>query len=362
MSIHFQTKPTTLFIILILTAFVVNLFGLQTIKATAVSKSELSRQITNQLAGVPKYQPEGNVLSANTKVPFFPRGYVYPIAELGNCDSKQSCFEYCERPGNLDFCAMVSFRNGVMNSDQLKKTLAFSNYLQQGYFESCDSLKGCENLCSDEFYNDQCNLLAQAIVSNTKVLGASDQNSEDGSVQNIFRQCEYDPTCLPNLGSTTLSIVEKVIQSGNAPGGCNNITECVQYCSVFDSIQCNNMLSQITQITETPSYDQIMGRVLSVSEETPVEDIAATTPTYEPQNSLSCMVNSQTNPPLGATDSELTDRFILSFGQCENQYGTTNQQVSNYSNSATRQVSNNMSRAIQCVLNKSSSAEILSCL
>lgn len=52
------------------------------------------------------------------------RGFVYPIAELGNCSSGADCFQYCQSSANLAVCANFSQRHGYMPNGPVPRVLA----------------------------------------------------------------------------------------------------------------------------------------------------------------------------------------------------------------------------------------------
>src|SRR3989344_9105259 len=44
-------------------------------------------------------------------------GVEFPVAELGNCGSKEACRAYCDEPGNMPACIDFAKAHGLMNRD-----------------------------------------------------------------------------------------------------------------------------------------------------------------------------------------------------------------------------------------------------
>ena len=332
----------------------------------ATTKLELTQRISQQLSSPQNESVGGAVLGQNVSVPFFPRGFVYPIPQLGNCSDKKSCYEFCEDSQNLDICSMVSYRNGSMTAEQLKKTLAFSSYLQAGYFASCDDLGSCAELCDTEAAQTDCAILATSLEQGSRVLGAQDTSDE--------QSYNYSVGSMTGFGDSMLGSLDYYINSGQAPYQCNNAQQCVEYCSVQQSnSECDSLFLKVAQATGVWNGETRPGRVLNVSSEEgslamPSEYAPEPTPPYEPQSYLGCITNKQstTSPPALATTQSSSpqegDVFADSVNQCDSQYNVTETQSQNYSNIGKQKAGEAISNISECILGLDSSLGIQACL
>lgn len=352
--------------LIILLATMLVIFGLgfpyTNTSAYATSKSDLAKQISSQFVSS-KTEGTGNVLSAKISIPFYPRGFVYPISQLGNCDSKRSCYEFCEQAENLQLCAMTSFRNGYMSADQLKQTLAFSNYLDSGYIAACDDYSGCVGLCNDEANRQQCNMLADGMRQGARVLGAQDVSSP--VFESIFTKGIQNNNYQES--GSVLSALDNLISEGQAPAGCVTAQQCQSYCSVSSNAGCDALFSKLSYATGMMSGFSLPGRVLNVSsddppapviEETPVE----TPPRYEPQGYLSCVMDDQSRAAPTEQGVRDADVFMDSASRCDQEHGAAASKLQQFVETGSQVAADSIFNVSQCMLSKESSADIYSCL
>jgi hypothetical protein len=358
----------------LLVAIVALIFFVLPVNVTtaATTKSELVQRISQDLgySASSSVNSSGTVLGDQQSVPFFPRGFVYPIAELGNCDSKTSCYEFCEQQENLEFCAIVSYRNGTMNSSQLKKTLAFSHYMRAGYFENCNDLGSCASICEQKDSREDCDLLAMTLDQGIRVLGATDNTTTNNI--SIIDYCEKNPGCYNDEYSgmnNAVAVMDTLIKSGRAPSFCKTSEQCEEYCSMSSSSACVDLYNNIAYMSGTLTEDQTIGRVLDATTDNlsgqdfanvqmPTDPIA-----YRPQGVLSCIIDTQTEPLNEAkTGTEQTDIFMYNTQRCDRSYNATQRQVNSFANSGQSQTMSNVSNIYTCVLGLSSSSQIERCL
>lgn len=332
----------------------------------ATTKLELTQRISQQLSTPQSASVSGAVLGQNVSVPFFPRGFVYPIPQLGNCSDKKSCYEFCEDSQNLDICSLVSFRNGSMTSEQLKKTLAFSSYLQAGYFASCDDLGSCAELCDTESAQADCAILAESLEQGSRVLGAQDTSNE--------QSYNYSVGSMTGYGDSMLSSLTSYINSGQAPYQCNNAQQCVEYCSVQQSnSECDSLFLKVAQDTGVWNGETRPGRVLNVSSEEgslimPTDYNPTPVQPYEPQSYLGCITNKQSTtstPAVTATEPtspQEGDVFADTVSQCDSEHSATESQSQNYTNIGKEKANEAISNISDCILGLESSLGIQACL
>jgi hypothetical protein len=188
-------------------------------------------------------------------------GITFPIAELGNCASKDECKTYCNDVTHIDACTAFASAHGLMNQDEVKSAKLFKDTLLQGggpggcktpsecaafcddiknieacvafgkehglkggdlktgekisaYIKAggvmpggCDSRQACEAYCKDLSHADECHVFALKVG-----LVGKDKN-ENGSA------------------SSTLQKLTDLASRGETPGGCKSKDECRAYCS-----------------------------------------------------------------------------------------------------------------------------------
>lgn len=123
---------------------------------------------------------EAVVLSAMQPKPTAPiqsyiRGYVYPIAELNWCDSKQGCFQYCDEISNVPVCAMFSERQGMMKPEMVSVAQRLAvGLLSNNKFANCNTASSCVEVCDKTEFASDCADLVTSYELNSRVLGASD--------------------------------------------------------------------------------------------------------------------------------------------------------------------------------------------
>lgn len=329
MSIRFLTNivKSTLVLTVALATFlpIVNVSRAQ----DYTTEKEFTTKLINQLGS--SSVPASKVLGQNVKVPFFPRGFTYPIPELDNCDSKEACKQYCEMGVNLEMCAMISFRMGMMDQTQLSKTLAFANYLNSDYLANCNSISECVRLCDDQSVQSECELLAMNLSSGTQVLGVSEELAYTLPSDSILNYCDSYADCT----------VPK--NSGTNP---NEILA-----SLFDRDTSGRVLNVSIEDLQNGGGTTDGGGVLNSPEP------------YQPTNYLSCVVNSQ----YGGTNTELIapeqfDQFSQDIDRCGTEHSPTQGQVDSFSSGGKQKVNTDTNAMVACFLGLTSGRDIASCI
>lgn len=185
----------------------------------------------------------------------------FPVAELGNCGSKQACKQYCDDSAHADQCVSFAEKHGLMNKDEAARARKFSGALREaGGPGGCKSPAACDAFCGDVANIDACVTFAER-------QGLSDNHIEEAkkiqkliksggqlpggctSKESCERYCsdvEHGEECLafaertglgprPEAGSNQPSVDQmrkfiELAKSGGTPGGCKSKETCERYC------------------------------------------------------------------------------------------------------------------------------------
>ncbi|MEK9166489.1 MAG: hypothetical protein AAB846_02030, partial [Patescibacteria group bacterium] len=124
-------------------------------------------------------------------------GLIYPIAELGGCESKEACKAYCDAPGNGNACLEFGLANNLILKEEADKTREREKELRKtGGPGGCITPDECKAYCADEAHLKEC----------------LDYGEKHGLIDS--RHAE----------------VAKNLASKNGPGGCRGANECRAYC------------------------------------------------------------------------------------------------------------------------------------
>lgn len=146
----------------------------------------------------------------------------FPIAELGNCNSKQECKTYCDKTENISACAAFAQSHGLISQQQKEKADKLSTALKSGPGPGgCTDATSCKNYCDDFSHGDDCATFAQ--------------------VHNLA----------PKEKIETAKKISDALKNGAGPGGCKTAEECKTFCSqrtnqsvCLDFAKSNGLISQ----------------------------------------------------------------------------------------------------------------------
>ncbi len=118
----------------------------------------------------------------------------FPIAELGNCSSREACKAYCEQGANKSACLAYAQKVGLMSKEKIAAAKIVISKKGPG---SCNSKDSCIAYCSDSSHREECLSFAQEhkLISEEKV-----------------------------------SLIKK-ISAGEGPGACTSAESCKAYCT-----------------------------------------------------------------------------------------------------------------------------------
>ncbi len=150
------------------------------------------------------------------------QGITFPIAELGNCGSKDDCRRYCEEPANMSACIEFAKRHGLMNEEEAQRAQNFAQVIRsEGGPGGCKSPRECEIFCRSIQNMETCLAFAEA------------HNIRDKYLDQARRILNY------------------LKAGGEMPGGCNSKESCEAYCGDFSHAEeCFNFAKRAGIIQE----------------------------------------------------------------------------------------------------------------
>ncbi|MBI4438015.1 hypothetical protein HY631_03650 [Candidatus Uhrbacteria bacterium] len=179
---------------------------------------------------------------------------VYPVAELGNCESKDACFTYCGEPTNYDACMAYAQEYELLEEEEIAEYLDVQELVATGGPGGCTDQASCDAYCGDLNNMSECLSFARdnglmdegQLEEATKVLaaleagyappgGCSDQTSCDAYCGDVSHAEE----CLSFAEAAGFMSEEEaneartmmtIMASGEMPGGCQSKEACDAYC------------------------------------------------------------------------------------------------------------------------------------
>ncbi|MBM3251016.1 MAG: hypothetical protein FJZ07_02165 [Candidatus Nealsonbacteria bacterium] len=85
---------------------------------------------------------------------------VFPVAELGGCESETECKSYCDNPENMEVCISFAEKHNLISKSELEKAKKFIAIGKQGP-GNCDSAASCEAYCNDITNIEECLAFAE---------------------------------------------------------------------------------------------------------------------------------------------------------------------------------------------------------
>ena len=201
----------------------------------------------------------GIVAKAQTDDDVRGAGITFPVAELGNCGSKEKCKAYCEEPGNMEACIAFAEKHSLMSKEEASRAKQFSGKLRTaGGPGGCRSPKECETFCGDLNNIETCVAFAEEhgggeeVTRGKKMVAYLKSGGQLPGSCTSKESCEaycHDVThaeeCLafaektgmgPDDGHSRPEDIEKIkkfgalAKSGETPGGCTSKEGCEAYC------------------------------------------------------------------------------------------------------------------------------------
>jgi hypothetical protein len=123
----------------------------------------------------------------------------FPIADLGNCESKSACREYCDDPANVEVCVNFAEGHKLISSSEAAQGRKFAR-LAEGP-GGCKSPIECRKYCEDATHIDECVAFAEQ--------------------HGLMEKRELDEA---------RNIRQALLRGAKLPGDCKNKTACEAYC------------------------------------------------------------------------------------------------------------------------------------
>jgi hypothetical protein len=216
--------------------------------------------------------------SAGGRMAILPRGFVYPVAALGNCADKQDCFTYCQKTVNMPACTRFGEDNGLL--PQLSHAPVVQRYAQAilagAAPGNCNSADACVSYCDDSGHADECAVFALTNKLDGRVLGAASGSaalppslvSQCGSVNSCLNYCSPRPgdsSCaafLSNSQQGSYNSDDAYLALHPGPNNCTNTSACTSYCTSDTSTgrlaQCRPYLEYMGYLN--PSLEQLLAQ------------------------------------------------------------------------------------------------------
>lgn len=179
----------------------------------------------------------------------------YPIAELGNCESQEACFAYCDLSENYDACMAFAEDKEILSTQEIEEYRQVQEAVAQGGPGGCTSEAQCETYCGDISHIDECLSFAQEhglmseeeLVEAQKVQAALDAGytmpggcTDETSCESYCSDAIHMEECIDFgraagfMSEEEAADAEKfltIMQSGGTPGGCQGQEACEVYCA-----------------------------------------------------------------------------------------------------------------------------------
>ena len=177
----------------------------------------------------------------------------YPVAELGNCESRGACKVYCDKTENMQACIAFAKKNRLMPTKEIEKAEKFIAAGAKGP-GGCNGKDECEAFCDSMEHIDECVAFAEkndlmpareleeakkvqsAIQRGVRPPACKDKQSCDTycSQADHMEECITFAEAAGFMQAEELVEAKKVlgaIKSGIKPPACRGKEECDVYCS-----------------------------------------------------------------------------------------------------------------------------------
>ena len=177
----------------------------------------------------------------------------FPVAELGNCGSKEECKTYCDEPDNIEACISFAEENNLMPAKEIEHAKKFLAAGAKGP-GGCTSKNSCESYCNNPDNIETCVTYAEEnglmdgeeLAEARKVRDAIRKGVKPppcGGKKECDAYCESPenmPACIEFASAAGLMSEEEqrnaqqmlqAIKAGAKPPACRGKEKCDAYCS-----------------------------------------------------------------------------------------------------------------------------------
>ncbi len=215
----------------------------------------------------------------------------FPIPELGNCQNKDACREYCNNPDNVPACQSFAETHGLApkkdSNDHGVNKLAEA-IKNGGGPGGCADIESCRSYCQNPDNRTECTVFAQV----NGLTPPNKPNDEGGKIQKLIRDgkkppgnCTSQADCqqfcsTPDHQKECLSFAREnglisqeesdkankfvsLVQAGQTPGDCKTRDECHQYCSQPEhASECADFMLKLGVVTQdqADSFKETKGK------------------------------------------------------------------------------------------------------
>jgi len=189
-----------------------------------------------------------NLPAANAQSDSTAQSIQFPIAELGNCGSKEECRTYCDDLNNKNACVAFGEAHGLISAENATRVRA----LPSAGPGDCRSDGECRNYCADTSHADEClvfaekhNLLDKEKIQKARIAiektGPGGCRGQD-ECRNYCADTSHADECLVFAKNEGLisdkeeSAAREVLAQGG-PGGCHSKEECRTYCDKSEHLE-----------------------------------------------------------------------------------------------------------------------------
>ncbi|MDA2935798.1 hypothetical protein MYX06_01060 [Patescibacteria group bacterium AH-259-L05] len=131
----------------------------------------------------------------------------FPVAELGNCQSREQCEAFCELEENILACVNFAEAHGLMSSREAQRVRKMMELGMTSGPGGCRGEKECKNYCDDPTHMRECIIFAK------------------------------EHNLMPPEELEEAEMVLKALEKGaTLPGGCTSKARCEVYCENPDNI------------------------------------------------------------------------------------------------------------------------------
>ncbi|MBI2098698.1 MAG: hypothetical protein HYT49_03585 [Candidatus Wildermuthbacteria bacterium] len=179
------------------------------------------------------------------------RDVAFPVAELGNCGSKEECKSYCDNVENIAACVGFAERHGLMSGEELQEAKQVVQALSQGAKlpGGCRSKLECDAYCQVGSNIEECIAFAEAAgfltgeeLQEAKRIAPLMARGEMPGDCRSKEQCEAycsdennTEECVAFFEKAGFMTAEEVQMfrktGGKGPGGCRGREECDSFCN-----------------------------------------------------------------------------------------------------------------------------------
>jgi len=199
----------------------------------------------------------------------------YPISELGDCESKSACREYCDNPSHTGECLDFAEEHKMMTEEEVTQAKTMTQAINEGGPGGCQSKSECGAYCEHTDHLEECiafaeeyDFIPQKELERIKAMAKAHNRgvTSPGNCQTkteceaYCEEPEHIEECLnyaEDAGFTPPGNVEKTRQMvrlmklGKTPGGCQSPAECKEYCEDGEYMEeCLDFAVEVGNMTE----------------------------------------------------------------------------------------------------------------